>query len=124
MMEVLVELVDKEHIKGPREEALDPEDHQETETVKNLNLARQDIQVLLQLSTMTILQLLDSVLMLDMVLKVVLETVMELPVVQGTLVLGKLMPGFNHREVAQERGQEKDLGSRDFIAKNTIGVHF
>ena len=124
MMEVLVEVVDKEHIKGHREEALEFEDHQETETVKNLNLARQDIQVLLQLSTMTTLLLLDSVLMLDMGLQVVLKTVMELLVVltlgmehlqelvQGTLLLVKLMPGFNHREAAQERGQEKDLGSR------------
>ena len=39
------------------------------------------------------------------------------------LILVKLMPGFNHREVAQERGQEKDLGSRDINAKNTICGH-
>merc|ERR1711892_837600 len=105
------------------EEALDPEAHQ-TETAKDL--------VLLQLSTMTILLHLDSVLMLDMVLQVVLTTVMEPLVVQtlgmehlrklvqGTLVLVRLMLVFNHPEAEQERGRGKDLESRYLLAQNYL----
>merc|ERR1712123_257469 len=109
MTEVLGEVVDKEHTKDHREETQDPEDHQ-TETTKDLHLVPQDILVLLHLSTMTILLLLVSVQMLEMVLQVVLETVTELlqglaldmdllqELVEGMLLLVRPMPVFNHPE--------------------------
>merc|ERR1712106_950567 len=112
------------------------------ETAKDLNLAPQNILVLLHLSTMTILLLPDSVLMLDMGLQVVLKTVMELLVVltlgmehlqalalgmellqeqvQGTLLLVRPMLVFNHQEAGQGRGQGKDLGSRDLLVLNAL----
>ena len=130
-----MEVVDKEHTKDHREETQDPEDHQ-TETTKDLKQAPQDILVLLQLSTMSILLPLVSVQMLDMPLQVVLETVTERPVVQtlsmehlqelvqGMLLLVRPMLVFNHPEAAQARGQGKDLESRDLLGKIALNQTF
>ena len=82
MLEVLEEAVDRDHTKDQGEETLVPEDHL-IEIAKDLNLVPQGILGLLQPLTMTTQLLLDSVLILDMDLLVLLALNMELLVVQS-----------------------------------------
>merc|ERR1712106_150544 len=116
MTEVLVEVVDKEHTNDHRGETPDPEDRQ-TETAKNLHLAPQDILVLLQLSSMSIL-----LQMLDMVLQVALSLIMELLQVQilSTLLLIRLMLVFNLEGTGQAEEGAEGLGNRELILINRV----